>query len=65
MKLNDLIDLIKNNWDLLLLLIAIIELFVRLIPTFRNYSLIDFIRVFMNDFHDLLNKYLPNIRKDV
>lgn len=63
--MKDILNGLTQNWDLVLFIIAIIELFVRLIPTKKNYSLIDFIRIVMNEIHDTFNKILPNIKKDV
>lgn len=63
--MKDILNSLAQNWDLVLFIIAIIELFVRLLPTRKNYSLIDFIRIVMNEIHDTFNKILPNIKKDV
>jgi hypothetical protein len=63
--MKDILNGLSENWDLVLFIIAIIELFVRLLPTRKNYSLIDFIRKIMNEIHDTFNKILPNIKKDV
>ncbi len=58
--MNILFELIKNNWDLVLIIIALIEVMVRIIPTYKNYSLFDFLRLFMSKIHQVLDKYIPN-----
>jgi hypothetical protein len=58
--MNTLIELFKNNWDLVLIIIALIEVMLRVIPTYKNYSLVDFIRLFMSKIHQVLDKYIPN-----
>jgi hypothetical protein len=63
--MKNLIDIIEQNWDLFLILIAIIEVFVRLLPTKNNYSLIDFIRLLMVNLHKAIDKFIPNLRRDV
>ena len=58
--MNTLIEFLKNNWDLVLIIIALIEVMVRIIPTYKNYSLVDFIRLVMSKIHLVLDKYIPN-----
>lgn len=58
--MNTLIELLKNNWDLVLIIVALIEVMVRIIPTYKNYSLVDFIRLVMSKIHQVLDKYIPN-----
>ena len=58
--MNEFFDILKENWDLVLIIIALIEVIVRLIPTYKNYSLIDFIRLVMSKIHQVLDKYIPN-----
>jgi hypothetical protein len=63
--MKNLIDIVQQNWDLFLILIAIIEVFVRLLPTKNNYSLIDFLRLLMVNLHKAIDKFIPNLRRDV
>lgn len=58
--MNILLELLKENWDLVLIIIALIEVLVRIIPTYKNYSLFDFIRLVMSKLHQVLDKYIPN-----
>ena len=58
--MNTLFELLKQNWDLVLIIIALIEVLVRIIPTYKNYSLFDFIRLVMSKIHQVLDKYIPN-----
>jgi hypothetical protein len=58
-----MIDFINEYFNLILIAVAIYEAFARLIPTFKNYSLLDFIYMCFNALKEIINTYVPNKKK--
>jgi hypothetical protein len=58
-------NLILNNLDIVFITILIIcEILLRSIPTYKNYSIIDFVRNTMLKVHEIIELIVPNIKKD-
>lgn len=62
--MNPFFDFIKLHSAEILVLFFSVEYLLRIIPTFKNLSLLDKIRLLMNFLHDLFNKIVPNKIKD-
>jgi hypothetical protein len=62
--MNPFFDFIKLHSAEILVLFFAVEYLLRIIPTFKNLSLLDKIRLIMNFLHDLFNKIVPNKIKD-
>lgn len=58
-----MIEFINEYFNLILIGVALYELFARLIPTFKNYSLLDFIYLVFNGIKEIINTYVPNKKK--
>ena len=58
-----MLDFINEYWNLVLIAIALYESFARLIPTYKNYSLLDFIYLCFNSIKEVINTYVPNRKK--
>ena len=57
--------MIKENLDILfIVLVIILEIGLRFIPTYKNYSIIDFIRNTMLKIHAIIDLVIPNIRNE-
>ena len=54
------LQFIKDNYTLIIAILVFVEFLLRVIPTYKNYSLIEFIRIIMIGVHDFLNYFVPN-----
>ena len=58
-----MLDFINEYWNLVVIGIALYEAFARLIPTYKNYSFLDFIYMCFNSIKEVIEKYVPNKKK--
>jgi len=58
-------NIILNNLDVVFVfLIIAFEIVLRSLPTYKNFSIIDFIRYTMLKVHEIIDLIIPNIKKD-
>lgn len=58
-----MIDIINEWWEIILVLIAIYEGLSRLIPTYKNYSLIDFVTEILKVIKNGIERFIPNKKR--
>jgi len=58
--MTQIINFIKLHSYEIILLFFVLEYFLRIIPTFKNLSLLDKLRLLMNFLHDVFDKIVKN-----
>ena len=56
-------NLLTEYWNLILIAIALYEAIARIIPTFKNYSIVEFVMLVLSSIHSVIDKYVPNKKK--
>jgi hypothetical protein len=50
----------KENYILIIAILTFIEFLLRVIPTYKNYSIIEFTKIIMIELHKLFDYIIPN-----
>lgn len=58
-----IIELFNEWYAIVLLIIALYEMFARLLPTRKNFSLYSFVSLILREISKIIETYVPNRKK--
>jgi len=59
-----ILQFLKDNYILIISLFTFIEVLLRIIPTYKDVSILSFIRLIMSALHEFIDALIPNKVKE-